>query len=279
MADNLNQHTEDRGVSACPAGVTPGAPLVELEHAFVTFPGMCALHDVSLVVRAGEHLAIRGGNGAGKSTLLRVLRGEQWLDQTRLGEGGVGSRGRVVWHTSTGSESSPLAGRNMSALISAAGQEAVVRRGWDLSGEELVAGGFADTAFPGDRRDPEQEAIIRSTAALLGAENLLSRRALALSQGQLRLLLATRALVRRVPLLLLDEVTEGLDASACRRLLDALERVAEYATLVMTTHRPETLPAWLGRTVRMAAGRLLPDEAAPREEAPRGKRTPFPDAA
>ena len=162
MADNLNQHTEDRGVSACPAGVTPGAPLVELEHAFVTFPGMCALHDVSLVVRAGEHLAIRGGNGAGKSTLLRVLRGEQWLDQTRLGEGGVGSRGRVVWHTSTGSESSPLAGRNMSALISAAGQEAVVRRGWDLSGEELVAGGFADTAFPGDRRDPEQEAIIRS---------------------------------------------------------------------------------------------------------------------
>ena len=268
MADSLNHDAEDRDVSACPAGVMPGAPLVEVERAFVTFPGMCALNDVSLVVRAGEHLAIRGGNGAGKSTLLRVLRGEQWLDQTRLAGGGVGSRGRVVWHTPTGAESSPLAGRNMSALVSAAVQEAIVRQGWNLSGEELVAGGFADTAFPGGRRDPEQEAIIRSTAVLLGAEDLLSRRVLALSQGQLRLLLAARALVRRVPLLLLDEVTEGLDAPACRRLLDALERVAEYATLVMTTHRPETLPAWIGRVVRMAAGRLIPDETPPREEAP-----------
>ena len=59
------------------AGVSPGTPLVELEHACVTFAGRRALDDVSLVVRAGEHLVIGGGNGAGKSTLLRVLRGEQ----------------------------------------------------------------------------------------------------------------------------------------------------------------------------------------------------------
>lgn len=269
MADSLKQLMKDRDVSARPAGATPGAPLVEVDHAFVTLSGRQALSDVSLVVRAGEHLAIRGGNGAGKSTLLRVLRGEQWLDQTRLEGGGVGSRGRVAWRTPAGVEYSPLAGRNMSALISAAGQEAIVRQGWDLSGEELVAGGLADTAFPGSRRDPGQEAIIRSTAVLLGAEDLLSRRALALSQGQLRLLLAARALVRRVPLLLLDEVTEGLDAPACRRLLDALERVAEYATLVMTTHRPETLPDWIGRSVRMAGGRLLPHGTAPQEETSR----------
>lgn len=250
------------------AGVSPGTPLVELEHACVTFAGRRALDDVSLVVRAGEHLVIGGGNGAGKSTLLRVLRGEQWLDQVRRADtGGIGSRGRVVWHTAAGAESSPLAGRSMSALISAAGQEAIVRRGWDLTGEELVIGGFTDTAFPGGGRDPEQAAAVRSTAALLGADDLLSRRVLALSQGQLRLLLAARALVRRPPLLLLDEVTEGLDVQAGRRLLDALERVADVCTLVMTTHRPETLPARIGRVARMAAGRLLPcgSGEAPRE--------------
>lgn len=253
------------------AGVLPGAPLVELEHACVTFSGRRVLDDVSLVVRAGEHLVISGGNGAGKSTLLRVLRGEQWLDQVRLpdmgGKGGVGSRGRVVWHTAAGAECSPLAGRSMSALISAAGQEAIVRQGWDLTGEELVIGGLTDTAFPSGRRDPDQVAAVRSTASLLGADDLLSRRVLALSQGQLRLLLAARALVRRAPLLLLDEVTEGLDAQAGRRLLDALERVAEVCTLVMTTHRPETLPARIGRAARMAGGRLLPcgSVEAPRE--------------
>lgn len=247
------------------AGVaaSPGAPLVELEHAFVTLSGRRALDDVSLVVRAGEHLVISGGNGAGKSTLLRVLRGDQWLDQVRhAAGGGVGSHGRVVWHTTAGAECSPLAGRSMSALISAAGQEAIVRRGWDLTGEELVIGGFTDTTFPGGRRDPEQVAAVRSTADLLGANDLLPRRVLTLSQGQLRLLLAARALVRRAPLLLLDEVTEGLDVQAGRRLLDALERVADVCTLVMTTHRPETLPARIGRVVRMAAGRVIPCESA-----------------
>src|SRR5205085_3458472 len=40
-----------------------------------TFPGVVALKDVNLVVRAGEIHAIVGENGAGKSTLMKVLSG------------------------------------------------------------------------------------------------------------------------------------------------------------------------------------------------------------
>jgi len=53
-------------------GVTP---LLEMRGISKSFPGVRALDDVSLAVRAGEVHFLLGQNGAGKSTLMRVLCG------------------------------------------------------------------------------------------------------------------------------------------------------------------------------------------------------------
>lgn len=231
-------------------------PLAEIRNACVTFGNVRALDRINLVIHGGRHLLIRGGNGSGKSTLLRLLRGEQWTDQIRAPGGGIGSSGHVIWHTPDGPDCSPIAGRRMTSLVSAVTQERIVRQAWKITGEELVAGGLADTPFLRSSEIHAHREAVRTTAAQLNAQTLLSRQIPTLSQGQLRLLLVARALIGRPALLLLDEVSEGLDREGRHRLLEALEAAAVLSTLVMTTHRPETLPSWVRADVNMAHGRI-----------------------
>ena len=229
-------------------------PLIEIEHVFVTYPGTerHILNDFNLTLYEGEHAVIRGGNGVGKSTLLRLLRGEQWPDQIDHRRAG-----QVLWHGPEGMDSSPLTGRKVTSLVSAMQQERVVHQEWRVDGERLVLGGFSDAIYIAQQPTSEMCETAYQLVRLLGGVHLLKKPVTAMSQGQLRLMLVARSLVRKPEVLLLDEVTDGLDARARNTLLDALERASELSTLVMTTHRPETLPSWIGRQIVLENGKAV----------------------
>ena len=231
--------------------------LISLEHVSVRLPlqeaAQPALHDISFNLYEGQHLALRGSNGAGKSTLLRLLRGDIWATQ-----------GSITWHTAQGAEHSPLVGKALCALVAPAQQEGYRRQGWNITGQELLLTGFDDSpllyAHRGEAAQREHQARLEALAAIalrLDVEALLALPIQQYSQGQLRLMLLARALVRRPRVLLLDECAEGLDEARRAHFFDILHEEAACCTLVMTTHRGSTLPDLFRKSLTLEKGCLI----------------------
>ncbi len=73
-----------------------------------------------------------------------------------------------------------------------------------------------------------------------------------MSGGERRKVAIARALVSGLPILLLDEPTEGLDADSARAVRDAILRLRGVRTVFIATHR-EDLVAVADRVVRIGA--------------------------
>src|SRR5665213_3369743 len=66
----------------------PSEPALELRGVAVSYGGLQALRDVSLIVPEGAAVALLGANGAGKSTALRAISGVIRAERGRILAGG-----------------------------------------------------------------------------------------------------------------------------------------------------------------------------------------------
>ena len=246
----------------------PGDLLVSIEGVSCFVPGDAArrpvLRDICWQIAAGGHCALFGPNGAGKSSLLRLVAGELWPAGGRILWRGPGDMGRP-------GESSPIVGRGLCALVSPAGQEVWQRRAPNMTGLEYIMGTIAGAEF--GVAEAECEVRAREAAESLGCAELLPRALPELSQGQLRLVLLAAALAREPALLLLDECLDGLDARHRRRFTEALTAYARRGTVIMASHRPETVPAWCLGRAWLKDGRLSTE--GPERPAPRAAKGPY----
>ena len=219
-------------------------PALEMAEVGLTLPSAAGevriLQDASLVVQAGERVAVVGPSGSGKSSLIAVAAGLErpsagvvrllGQDLTRLGEDARARlrRGRVA-----------LVFQNFHLLP-------------NMTAEENIAAPLE---------------IDRRTGAAKLARDWLGRVGLSargghyphqLSGGEQQRVAIARALAVGPELLFADEPTGNLDPVTAARVADLmLQLVAESgAAMVLVTHDP-VLAARLDRRVGVDAGRLV----------------------
>ncbi len=155
---------------------------------------------VTLTVAPGEILALLGKNGMGKSTLLKTIMG--FLPARD---------GRVALHGEDITRDPPH--RIARRSIAYTPQEQAIFQ--DLSvGDNLRLGQADDAWF--------KEDLERVAGIFPFLKQRLGQRAGTLSGGEQKMLLIARALMARPKLMLVDEISEGLQPSVIERLADAL---------------------------------------------------------
>lgn len=188
-------------------------------------PEVAVLHDITLVARPGERIALVGPSGAGKSTLTALLLRFYEPESGRLLIDGRAARDY------------PLAWLR--------GQMAIVPQ--DIL---LFGGTIAENIGYG--RPGADAAAIREAARQANADDfigafpegyatLVGDRGIKLSGGQRQRVAIARAILKNPAILILDEATSSLDSESERLVQVALSRLEKGRTTFIVAHRLATI--------------------------------------
>jgi putative ABC transport system ATP-binding protein len=199
-----------------------------------------AVREVTLQIRAGDHIAVRGPSGCGKSTLLHML-----------GCVDAPSSGTLLFD---GQDVSRLSDSKRSALR-------LTRIGFIfqrffllpmLTAAENVELPLSEAGA--SRRDRIERA--KSLLDYVGLSARADHRPSQLSGGEMQRVAIARALANTPQLLLADEPTGELDEATGAQIVALLDRVnADGTALVIVTH-DQTLAARAARVLTMRDGRI-----------------------
>ena len=221
---------DDRNKFIVPSGhreFTTLRDAIELHNLTFRYPeGPAVLFDINLRLEKGKTLAIVGTSGAGKSTLTHLLM--RFYDVT---PGMIFIDGIDIREYST---------ESLRRHISIVSQEVLLlnhslRDNLCFGVDRLVS----DDEIRGVLRDTQLDDLLDNLPN--GLDTTLGDFGSRLSGGQRQRVAIGRALLKRAPLLILDEATSSLDSLTEARVQQAVEKALEGTTLLVIAHRLATI--------------------------------------
>ena len=206
--------------------------MLQIDDLTYRHPKGDTLYHYTLDLDAGEVVAVMGRSGSGKSTLLDLIAG--FLEPT---DGALSLDGTSLLHKE-------ISQRGVSILFQ---HHNLFEH---LSVEQNIKLGAKEAS-------KEQIAQMLDAVGLVG---FAAKKASQLSGGEAQRVALARILLRKEPILLLDEPFSGLDTSTRQDLLALVSQMTQRYALhtIMVTHESTDAKAIANRTYIMQEGTLIP---------------------
>jgi molybdate transport system ATP-binding protein len=225
----------------------PSQVLVRMKSVSVAYNGTKVLQQICWTVRENEQWALLGPNGAGKTTLLSLIMGDNpqaYANDITLFGRRRGS-GESIWE--------------IKQHIGWVAPELQLYYPGGATCLDVVCSGFFDSIGLYRQCSSNQREAAMSWMQWLGLSERAKTVFEQISEGEQRLALIARALVKSPALLILDEPCQGLDESNRDRVLQAIDQAGSRlnTSMIYVTHRADELPKSITHILRLNEGRVI----------------------
>ena len=222
--------------------------LVKFKEVSVHFLGKAVLHQIDWTIKQGTFWQLTGPNGSGKSTLLSMITGDshKGYGQDLQLFGRQKGSGESVWDIK----------KNIGYFTPAM----TTRFKGNHSLEHMLISGLHDSVGLYIKPSETERQLAHTWLKVLGLWEKRSMLFHQISEGEQRLVMTARAMIKHPPLLILDEPTIGLDDDSAHFFVQLVNHYAKASSsaLLYVSHRkePELQPNYVLQLVMGANGSI-----------------------
>ncbi len=197
---------------------------IEFDHVWFRYRDEWVLRDLTFTINKGEIVAIVGSTGSGKSTLVQLI---PRLYEVQKGEIRIDGLPLQKFTQRSIREQLAVVPQRPFLFYDTVAENISFGRNYTRAEIEEAA-----------RKAHAHEFIVNLPK---GYDTLLAEMGKSLSGGQAQRIAIARALVKKAPLLILDEATSSLDALSELKIQDAIESLHGEVTQLIIAHRLTTI--------------------------------------
>lgn len=215
---------------------------IRFDHVWFSYENndIYALEDFTLNIKAGEFIGIVGPSGSGKSTLLALLMGVYKPTKGTIYINGIN-----------------IANYDSSVLRHLMGyvfQQAYLFKGSIRDNLTLFDTSISNEEMINAAKQVNLDSMIEQLPE--GYETPVGYLGSLLSDGQKQLLAFGRTLIKKTPILLLDEATANIDSHTEKQIQASIENIRGSKTIVSIAHRLSTVED-ANKIVYMEYGKII----------------------